>query len=76
MLAQANYWGDVSPADGRGDALSECVVFNWSGEMADDPPPVKEIPGARCELYNIKGKPGPDGIDGRFHLTTDPRPPR
>jgi hypothetical protein len=76
MIAQGNYWGDISPVDGRGDALGDCVVFNWSGEMADDPPPVKEIPGARCELYNIRGKAGPDGIDGRFPLTTDPRPPK
>ena len=24
MMAQGNYWGDINPLDGKGDALGEC----------------------------------------------------
>ena len=32
-------------------------------------------PAARGELYNLKTQGSPSGIDGRFHLGADPRPP-
>ena len=35
---------------------------------------VKPVPEARCELYNIRTQGNPTGIDGRFHLASDPRP--
>jgi len=31
MIAQGNYWGDIQPADGTGDALGECAVFERPG---------------------------------------------
>jgi len=34
------------------------------------------VPDARCELYNITTQGNPSGIDGRFHLVSDPRPPK
>jgi hypothetical protein len=80
MIAQGNYWGDIAPADGKGDALGdECHVFEWPEKpenYTDDPPPVKPVANARCELYNVAKQGNPSGIDGRFHLLTDPRPSR
>ena len=29
MMAQGNYFGDIAPADGKGDALGECHVMIW-----------------------------------------------
>jgi hypothetical protein len=74
MIAQGNYWGDITPADGKGDALGDCSVFEWSGDPKETPPPSKAVPEARCELYNIPTQGNPSGIDGRFHLVADPRP--
>jgi hypothetical protein len=76
MMAQGNYWGDLKPVDGRGDVLGDCSLFVWSGDQKEDPPPFKAVPQARCELYNIPGQGNPSGIDGRFHLVSDPRPPK
>jgi hypothetical protein len=39
-------------------------------------PGVGGKPLARCELYDIAGQGKPSGIDARFHLTSDPRPPK
>lgn len=76
MMAQGNYWGDLKPVDGKGDILGDCSLFIWSGNPKEDPPPFKAVPEARCELYNIPGQGNPSGIDGRFHLVSDPRPPK
>ena len=76
MLAQGNYWGDVKPVDGKGDAFGECTVFDWSDDPKDYSPPFKPVPDSRCELYNHKIHGNPSGIDGRFHLAADPRPPK
>jgi hypothetical protein len=76
MMAQGNYWGDLKPVDGKGDVLGDCSLFVWSGDQKDDPPPFKAVPEARCELYNIPTQGNPSGIDGRFHLVSDPRPPK
>ena len=76
MMAQGNYWGDITPADGKGDALGDCSVFEWSGNPKENPPPVKPVPDARCELYTIPAQGSPSGIDGRFHLVSEPRPPK
>ena len=73
MMAQGNYWGDINPVDGKGDALGECGLFDWSGETRDETP-VKPLPGAPCDLYNIRPQGNPTGVDGRFHLASDPRP--
>ena len=75
MMAQGNYFGDIAPADGKGDALGECHLFaTW--DPAADPPPSRNIPGARCEHYTVAGQGSPTGIDARFHLVSDPRPPK
>jgi hypothetical protein len=76
LIAQGNYWGDILPADGKGDAFGACSVFNWSGDPKDTSPPVTPVPNSRCELYNIPAQGNPTGIDGRFHLVADPRPRR
>ncbi len=76
MMAQGNCGGDIKPADGNGDALGDCTVFDWSGDPKDNTPPVKPVPESRCELYNFKPQGSPSGIDGRFHLASDPRPPK
>ena len=76
MMAQGNYFGDIAPADGKGDALGECHVMVWPENAKEEPPPAKPIPNARCELYEVPGQGKPTGIDARFHLATDPRPPR
>ena len=73
MMAQGNYWGDITPADARGDAPGDCSVHEWSGDPNDESPPVPE---GRCDLYTIPGHGSPTGSDGRFHLTSDPRPDR
>ena len=46
--------------------------------VVDGPPEVwfKAVPEARCELYEIPTQGNPSGIDGRFHLVSDPRPPK
>jgi hypothetical protein len=46
----------------------------WPEPMQPELPPAWPIPNARCELYAIPGQGKPTGIDGRFHLVTDPRP--
>ena len=74
MMAQGNYFGDVAPADGKGDALGECHVLTF--DLSADPPPVRNIPNARCELYTVPGQGTATGIDARFHLASDPRPPK
>ena len=74
MMAQGNYFGDIAPADGKGDALGECHVLAF--DLNDDPPPVRNIPNARCELYTVPGQGTATGIDARFHLASDPRPPK
>ena len=76
MMAQGNYWGDLKPVDGKGDGLGDCSLFVWSGSQKEDPPPFKAVPEARCELYNIPSQGNPTAIDGRFHLASDPRPPK
>jgi hypothetical protein len=63
MMAQGNYWGDLNPRDGRGDALAECSV--WPDRMLDT---------SRCILSKVTGQGDPEWIDARFHLTRDPRP--
>lgn len=68
MMAQKNYWGDLHPRDGRGDALGECSVgVGVTGE------PIRVVENSRCHLWNIAGQGNPEGIDARFHLTKDPR---
>ncbi len=68
MMAQGNYWGDLHPRDGRGDALGECSVgVGVTGE------PIRVVENSRCHLWNIAGQGNPEGIDPRFHLTQDPR---
>jgi len=76
MMAQGNYFGDIAPADGKGDALGECHIMIWPETSDKELPPVRQIPNARCELYGVPGQPSPTGIDGRFHLASDPRPPK
>jgi hypothetical protein len=76
MMAQGNYWGDLKPVDGKGDVLGDCSLFVWSGDQKEDPPPFKAVPEARCELYRIPSQGNPSGIDGRFPLLSDPRPPK
>jgi hypothetical protein len=76
MPLDGGYRGDITPADGNGDALGDCSVFEWSGNPKENPPPVKPVPGARCELYNIPLQGSPSGIDGRFHLASDPGSPK
>ena len=76
MIAQGNYFGDIAPADGKGDALGECHLLTWPANNKDELPPVRIIPNARCETYNVAGQGNPAGIDARFHLVTDPRPPK
>ena len=73
MIAQGNYFGDIAPADGKGDALGECHVLPWD---QTDPPPVRSILNARCELYDVPGQGKATAIDARFHLASDPRPPK
>ena len=76
MMAQGNYFGDIAPADGNGDALGECHVMTWPENIKEEPPPARPIPNARCELYEVPGQGKPTGIDARFQLATDPRPPK
>ena len=76
MIAQGNYFGDIAPADGKGDALGECHLLLWPEKIEDELPPVRNIPNARCELYDVPGVGKPTGIDARFHLAADPRPPK
>jgi hypothetical protein len=68
MMAQGNYWGDLHPRDGRGDALGECSVWDANAES------IRVVDNSRCKLWNIVGHGNPEWIDGRFHLTKDPRP--
>jgi hypothetical protein len=74
MMAQGNYFGDIAPADGKADAFSECHLLTWPADGKTELPPVRHIPNARCELYDVPGQGKPTGIDGRFHLLSDPRP--
>ena len=76
MMAQGNYFGDIAPADGKGDALGECHLMIWPETNQPELPPVRHIPNARCELYDVPGQGKPTGIDARFHLASDPRPPK
>jgi hypothetical protein len=76
MMAQGNYFGDIAPADGKGDALGECHLLIWAEANQPELPPVRQIPNARCELYDVPGQGKPAGIDARFHLVSDPRPPK
>jgi len=76
MIAQGNYWGDIQPADGTGDALGECAVFERPGRANAEPRMVHAVRDARCERYTVAGQGTPDFIDGRFPLRADPRPPR
>jgi hypothetical protein len=69
MMAQGNYWGDRAPPDGRGDVLGDC-----SRLRIEDGTPIHVVTEARCELWHVSGYADPTGIDGRFHLTEDPRP--
>ena len=66
----------VAPADGKGDAFCECHLMIWPEKLEDELPPARQIPNARCELYDVPGQGKPTGIDARFHLATDPRPPK
>jgi hypothetical protein len=76
MMAQGNFFGDIAPADGKGDALGECHQLIWPINSKDELPPVRNIPNARCEVYTVEGQGAPSGIDARFHLASDPRPPK
>jgi hypothetical protein len=76
MMAQGNYFGDIAPTDGKGDALGECHQLIWPADNKSELPPVRLIPNARCELYSVAGQGNPAGIDARFHLASDPRPPK
>ena len=49
MMAQGNYFGDIAPADGTGDALGECHVLTF--DPSADPPPVRNIPNALRALH-------------------------
>lgn len=68
MMAQGNYWGDILPRDFRGDALGECSVWDANDSL------IRVVPNNRCHLWNIASQGNPEWIDGRFHLTKDPRP--
>jgi hypothetical protein len=48
----------------------------WPETIKDEPLPARPIPNARCELYTVPGQGKPTGIDARFHLASDPRPPK
>jgi hypothetical protein len=76
MMAQGNYFGDIAPVDGRGDALGECHFLIWPVDNKSDLPPARLIPNARCEVYEVSVQGKPTGIDARFHLASDPRPPK
>ena len=76
MMAQGNYFGDIAPPDGKGDELGECHLLIWPADNKSELPPVRQIPNARCEMYNVAGQGNPTGIDSRFHLALDPRPPK
>ena len=75
MMAQGNYFGDIAPADGKGDALGECHVMPWpeTPKRTSAGPPHPQ----RALRTVHRSRPGaPTGIDARFHLATDPRPPK
>ena len=73
MIAQGNYFGDIAPADGKGDALGECHVL----AMGPGPTSAGALDSnARCELYDVPGQGKATGIDARYHLASDPRPPK
>jgi hypothetical protein len=76
MMAQGNYFGDIAPADGKGDAFGDCHLMVWALPKQPELPPVRSIANARTQLYDVPGQGKPTGIDARFHLTTDPRPPK
>lgn len=76
MMAQGNYFGDIAPVDGKGDAFGECHLMIWPEPKQPELPPARQIPNARCELYDVPGQGKPTGIDARFHLASDPRPPK
>ena len=76
MMAQGNYFGDIAPADGKGDAFGECHLMIWPEPKQPELPPARQIPNARCELYTVAGQGHPAGIDARFPLASDPRPPK
>ena len=44
MMAQGNYFGDIAPADGKGDALGECHVLIWPEPEQSELPPVRADP--------------------------------
>jgi hypothetical protein len=70
MMAQGNFWGDRAPADGQGDTLGDCsrLITEATGDR-----PVRLVPEARCELYDVPEQGAPKGIDARFQLLLDPR---
>jgi hypothetical protein len=74
MIAQGNYWGDLDPADGAGDAPGACAQFERPARGNAEPRVVQAVAGARCELYTVAGQGSPDPIDARFPLRADPRP--
>lgn len=67
MMAQNNYWGDISPRDGSGDALGDCSV---GGSSAQEP--ALALESSRCRLWSVGSQGKPRAIDARFHLTKDP----
>jgi hypothetical protein len=71
MMAQGNYWGDLAPSDGKGDALGDCsrLVIEESGDR-----PLLLVPEARCEFWDVPRQGTAESIDGWFHLPEDPRP--
>ena len=42
MMAQGNYFGDIAPADGKGDALGECHLLIWPEPKQPELPPVRQ----------------------------------
>lgn len=68
MMAQGNYWGDIVPRDGLGDAVGECSV--WDPSVQE---PTGALDKSRCGLWSVSSQGRPRGIDARFHLIKDPR---
>ena len=69
MMAQGNYFGDIAPADGKGDALGECHLMIWPQTLKDELPPVRQHP--QRALRAVYG-PRPAGSHGHRR----PVPPR
>ena len=76
MMAQGNYFGDIAPADGKGDALGECHLLIWPEPKQPNCRRSATSPTRAASCTTVPGQGKPTGIDARFHLASDPRPPK